>query len=101
MSVAVECRPEGVVVPVRVRAGARRTGVAGEHDGALRVDVAAAPEKGKANRAVIDVLAGVFQVAKSDVVLAAGATSPQKRFLVRGIDAATAAARIAEALGQR
>jgi hypothetical protein len=100
MSVAVERRPEGVVVPVRVRAGARRTGVAGEHDGALRVDVAAAPEKGKANRAVIDVLAGVLRAPRSDIELAAGATSPHKRFLVRGIDAATAAARIAEALGQ-
>jgi uncharacterized protein len=99
MSVSLERRSEGVVVPVKVRAGARKTGVAGEHGGALRVDVAAAPEKGKANRAVIDVLAGVFGVAKSAVELMAGATSAQKRFLVRGMDLATAKARIDDAVG--
>jgi uncharacterized protein (TIGR00251 family) len=83
--VNLEDHPDGVVAPVRVKAGARRTGVAGEHDGALRIDVSAAPEKGKANKAVAEVLAEVFGVAKSAVELVSGSTSPQKRFLIRGV----------------
>jgi len=98
--VLLERHPRGVVLPVRVRAGARRTGVAGEYDGALRIDVVAAPEKGKANRAVADVLAELFYVAKSNVELVSGATSPKKRFLVAGIEAATALERLTRALAQ-
>jgi uncharacterized protein len=94
--VAVEEHPRGVVIPVRVRAGARRTGVAGEHDGALRIEVTAAPEKGKANKAVAEVIAELLQVAKSAVELISGATSSQKRFLVIGVDVATARACINE-----
>ncbi|HEX6962879.1 MAG TPA: DUF167 domain-containing protein [Lacipirellula sp.] len=84
--VNLEEHPRGVMVPVRVKAGARRTGIAGEHNGALRVDVSAAPEKGKANKAVAEVLAELFGVAKSSVELASGPTSSQKRFLIHGVD---------------
>ena len=84
--VTLEPHAHGVVIPVRVKPGARRTGVAGEHDGALRVNVTAAPEKGKANQAVIEVLARLLGVAKSSVELLSGATSSQKRFLVHGVD---------------
>ncbi len=80
----------GVVISVKVRAGARRTGVAGEHNGALRIDVAAAPEKGRANRAVVAVLAELFHMAKSSVELTSGATSSQKRFLLAGVELADA-----------
>ena len=96
--VAVEPTAGGVIIPVRVRAGARRTGVAGEHDGALRIDVNAAPEKGKANRAVAEVLAEVLQIPKSTVKLLSGATSNQKRFLVASVDDAIARQRIEAAL---
>ncbi len=92
--IAIEQNSEGVIVPVRARAAARRTGIAGEHDGALRIDVTAAPEKGKANRAIAAVLAEVLQVSKSAVRLVAGATSNQKRFLVIGVDVATARQRV-------
>jgi uncharacterized protein (TIGR00251 family) len=85
--VKVEKADNGVIVDVRVRAGARRTGAAGERDGALLVDVNAAPEKGKANRAVAEVLGGLFNVAKSSVQLVSGATSVNKRFLIAGVSA--------------
>jgi uncharacterized protein YggU (UPF0235/DUF167 family) len=85
---------------VRVRAGARRTGIAGEHDGALRVDVSAAPEKGKANRAVAEVLADLFGITKSSVQLLTGSTSQQKRFLLIGIDLEAAQRRLDRALKQ-
>lgn len=52
----------------------------------LRVAVTVAPEKGKANKAIIEVLSDALSVAKSSLELVAGDTSPQKKFLVIGAD---------------
>lgn len=81
----LEPLPRGVILPVRAHAGARRNAILGEREGALRVAVTAAPEKGKANRAIIDLLSKSLGVAKSSIELMAGETSPQKRFLVSGV----------------
>ncbi|MCC7474701.1 MAG: DUF167 domain-containing protein [Pirellulales bacterium] len=83
--VVVERHGRGVVVAVRAHAGARRNAVVGEREGSLRVAVTAAPEKGKANRAITDVLSKAFGLSKSEVELIAGETSPQKRFLLVGL----------------
>jgi uncharacterized protein YggU (UPF0235/DUF167 family) len=53
----------------------------------LRVAVTAAPEKGKANRAIIAVLSDALETPKSSIELVAGENSPQKRFLIAGADA--------------
>ena len=52
-----EKHPEGAVLAVRASPGAKRDEIRGEHDGALKVAVIQAPEKGKANQAVIELLA--------------------------------------------
>ena len=52
----------------------------------LRVAVTAAPEKGKANKAILDVLSAALQRSKSSIELIAGETSSQKRFLMVGED---------------
>ena len=96
--IALESTPGGVIIPVRVHAAARRTQIVGEHDGALRIDVTAAPEKGKANRAVVEVLSDVLHVAKSAVELVGGLTSAKKRFLIAGVDLATVRQQIDGAL---
>ncbi len=44
------------------------------------VSVTCPPEDGKANEAVIEELAGYFDVAKSNVRLVSGATSRMKQF---------------------
>lgn len=74
----------GVIVPVSAQTGARRTGIVGERGGMLRIAVTAAPEKGKANRAIIAVLSEAVGVPKSAVEILTGETSPRKRFLVTG-----------------
>lgn len=48
-------------------------------DGTWKVKVAAAPEKGKANRALCDFIAEHLDVAKSRVRIASGETSHLKR----------------------
>ena len=59
----------GVVVPVLAQPGARKNAVLGERAGRLRVAVSAAPEKGKANAAVHDVLAEALGVKGSQISL--------------------------------
>ena len=51
-------------------------------DGTWKVKVAAAPEKGKANRALCEFLAEKLGVAKSKVHIVAGETSHLKRIRV-------------------
>jgi len=76
----LELTPDGdaVLFAVRVSAGAARTRVLGVHGGALKVSVQAPPEKGKANKAVLRLVAETFGVAPSHVALVRGETSPDK-----------------------
>jgi uncharacterized protein (TIGR00251 family) len=76
---------DGVIVTVRAYAGARRNGITGEHDGMLKVAVTQAPEKGKANQAIADILSQTFRIRKAQIELTAGHTSSQKRFLLRDV----------------
>ena len=94
----LESHPQGVVIRVKARPGACRNAFAGLHDGALRIDVTAAPEKGKANDAIIALLAKTFGIAKSSIELISSPANPQKRFLLARLDLATADAKLAELL---
>lgn len=90
----------GVILSVKVQAGARKNAILGERNGALRIAVAAAPEKGKANRAVNEILSESFGVAKSAIELISGDTSSQKRFLIGGVRTEYVRARLASMLGE-
>lgn len=83
--IELESRADGVVLPVRAQPGARRNEIRGEQDGALKVCVTQAPEKGKANKAIIELLGKSLKLKKSQIELLSGETSHQKRFLVCGI----------------
>ena len=48
--------PDGTILPVRAQPGARRNEIRGEQDGMLKVCVTQSPEKGKANKALIELL---------------------------------------------
>jgi len=77
----------GVVIRLKVHAGARREGVGGVHDGALKVEVHAAPERGKANKAVIAVLAAALGVPRGQIAILTGESSSLKRVAVCGLTA--------------
>jgi uncharacterized protein (TIGR00251 family) len=94
----LEPHAQGVVIRVKARPGARRNALASLHDGALRIDVTAAPEKGKANEAIIALLAKTFGVAKSTIELISSPANPQKRFLLVRLDLATAEVKLAKLL---
>ena len=81
--------PGGVRVRLKVTPKAKRAqfgGLLDEPDGekALKVAVTAAPEGGKANEAVIALLAKEWGVAKSAVSVVAGATDRRKLMEIRG-----------------
>jgi uncharacterized protein len=96
--IALEQHAGGTILPVRAHPGARRNEIRPGQDGVLRVSVTQAPEKGKANKAVIVLLARLLSLRKSQLELLSGETSPQKRFLVRGITPAELAQRIDQAI---
>ena len=83
--IAVTDHAEGCVLPVRAQPGARRNGVQGEQNGALKVAVTAPPEDGRANAALVAVLREALGVKRSQVALLSGQTSREKKFLIRGI----------------
>ena len=68
---------------VKVIPKSSRTGLVGYlPDGTWKVKVAAAPEKGKANRALCEFLAGKLGVAKNRVHIVSGETAQLKRIHV-------------------
>ena len=83
----------GVRVRLKVTPKAKRAGIGGllaEPDGrhALKIAVSAAPEAGKANAAVIALLAKEWGVAKSAISVVTGATDRRKVVEIRGPSAA-------------
>jgi uncharacterized protein YggU (UPF0235/DUF167 family) len=65
-------------VAIRVRPGAGRTVVGGEHDGALIVRVRERAVDGKATAAALEALAAALDLRPRDIVLVSGATSRTK-----------------------
>ena len=96
--VSVEQTEKGLVLSVKAQPGARRNGVTGVHDGALKVAVSQAPEKGKATAAIIDVLAESLGIKKNQIDLLSGPTSTHKKFLIRNVDLDEITKRISELL---
>jgi len=74
---------------VRVVPRASRTEIVGEHDGALRVRIAAAPVDGAANEELVRFLARALKVPRNAVVVIGGQTSRIKSIAVSGIAADT------------
>lgn len=76
---------EGVVVTVKVVAGSSKTCLAGPIGSMLKVKVAAAAEKGKANECLIEYLADLLRIRKNSVMILSGLTSPVKQIQFKGI----------------
>ena len=99
--IQLDVHPDGVVFGVKAAPGARSSAGTGEHAGLLKVAVTQVAEKGKANQALIAVIAKALDIRKSQIELLSGATQQQKRFLVRGLSRDQLAQRIEELLADR
>ena len=68
--------------------GASKDGIVGWLGDALKVRVKACAEKGKANKAVIAVVAKALGVPRDNIKIASGSTSPHKVIEIDGISEA-------------
>lgn len=94
MSLEVEPCGGGARFRLKVQARARREEIAGVHAGALRVRVSAPALEGRANRAVVALLADCLRVSKSSIKIAGGERSPHKQVEVVGLDPAAVLERL-------
>ena len=76
---------DGVEVTVKVVPNASRDRIVGRLGDALKIQVAAPPERGRANAAVERLLAEALGVKEKDVSVVRGMSNPRKVVLVRGI----------------
>ena len=82
----------GAVLELVVQPRASRTRVVGEHDGRLKVQLAAPPVDGEANAALLAFVADALRVKRADVALLAGETGRRKRVRIAGVAPEAAAA---------
>ena len=85
MPIRIEQRAGAVRLSVRVQPRASRSEVVGEHDGALKVRLAAPPVEGEANRELVRFLGKLLGVAPSGVSVVAGATGKSKVVEIEGM----------------
>jgi uncharacterized protein (TIGR00251 family) len=86
---------------LRVSPGARRSAVVGRHGGAWKVRVSAPAEDGKANAAVVRLLADALRLGVGDVEIVSGHGSREKTVTLHGIDHDEIERRLTSASGAR
>ncbi|MGA2071371.1 MAG: DUF167 domain-containing protein [Sedimentisphaerales bacterium] len=74
-----------VTFTVKVVPRSSKTAVAGVLGGMLKIKLAAAPEKGKANESLVEFLADTLGVKKNAITITSGLTSPVKTIQIAGI----------------
>jgi uncharacterized protein (TIGR00251 family) len=85
---AIQENAGGVVFTAKIVPGSSRTAVSGVLEDAIKIRVAAPPEKGKANQRLTEFLAKQLGVRKNAVEILSGQASPVKQVRVTGISAA-------------
>ncbi len=88
MAGLLEASENGILLHVKVVPGASRSAVAGVLGDRLKLRVAAPPEDGKANAAVVALLADVLGIPARQVELIAGHSRPQKTLRITGLNIA-------------
>jgi uncharacterized protein (TIGR00251 family) len=87
-------------VRLRVSPGAARAGVVGRHGEAWKVRVAAPPEQGRANDALVRLLAETLAVPRAAVTVVSGRGARDKIVELTGIDPSQIERRLASAAGK-
>ena len=79
--------PQGVTFAVKVQPRARKNAITGTVGDALKLALTAPPVDGKANHAVIEFLAGFFDIPRSSVTITSGKTNRLKIVRISGASA--------------
>ncbi len=73
------------LLKVKVVPGSSRTKIDGWLGESLKIRVMAVPEKGKANDAVVTLLAETLGIPRRNVRIASGGSSPRKVFIINNL----------------
>jgi uncharacterized protein len=79
---------DGCTIAVRVHPGARKSAVTGLHAGAIKISLTTPPTDGRANEALIALLAELLRVPRTRISLVSGATNRSKLLRITGKSAA-------------
>lgn len=91
---ALQEHEQGVVLRIKAQPGARADEIKGFHAGHLKVSVVQAPEKGKANKAILAFLAKQLKLRPAQLELLSGETQSQKKLLIRDVTLTELAGRL-------
>lgn len=83
----IENTEGGVIFSAKIVPGSSQTRLCGIFGGMLKIKIAAPPEKGKANRRLLEFLAKQLGVKKNAVSIISGQTNPIKQIQVLGVSA--------------
>jgi len=97
-SVLIRSLDDGVSLRLRVKPGGRRDRLVGAYGGALKLEVSAAPERGKANNAVKKLLSKTLDVPQSAIEILSGETRQDKWIRIESLTAKELTSRL-ETLG--
>ena len=95
---ALQAKDGDVLIKVRAAPGSSRERVCGLHGDSLKVAVSAPPERGKANQAILRVLADALGWKRSLLQLESGATSRDKWVRIEGVSTELVRERLAALL---
>lgn len=91
---SLKATSDGLELEILATPGSSVSKVRNVHGSALKVAVRAAPERGKANDEIVEVLAKFFGVPRGSVAILSGETSRNKRVRITGLSIDSARERI-------
>lgn len=94
----LETEETGVLLPVRAQPNSSKNQIDRIHDGRLKICVTQAPEKGKANQAILKVIQKGLKLKRSQIKLLRGETKALKVFLISDLSENQLRQKIADAL---
>jgi uncharacterized protein (TIGR00251 family) len=87
---------KGVAFAVKVHPRARKCAITGAVGDALKLSLTAPPVEGRANQAVIEFFADLFEISRASVTIASGETSRTKVVRIAGLSRAAVEQRLTE-----
>lgn len=82
MMAALHAHPDGVFLDVHVQPGAKRERLCGMHGDALKIAVREAAQDGRANAALVHLLAEILKLSRGDIQVLSGHRSRRKRLFI-------------------
>jgi uncharacterized protein (TIGR00251 family) len=83
--IPVQESAKGIVFAVKVQPRARRNAITGVVGDMLKLALTAPPVDGRANQAVIEFLAELFEIPRASITIASGETSRNKVVRIAGL----------------